>query len=186
MNKIVYNLAVISIIGIFLAANTLKLKYTPYQILVWELKANEGYSSTWYKDGIVRGRQAYSIGFGWNDQGNRRRHEIKEYLTDGRISYNEATAITVRELKKYGKLHSDPYKNLALQLYSYNCGLTKSGSSLGKCCHASKGCGSSNKNIRKSHNRRRKMELALWNHNFQYVEQITEENKLKVSKSYEK
>ena len=166
-----------------MAANTQpKLEYSPYQILVWELKANEGYRSNWYPDGIVRGRQAYSIGFGWNEQGNRRRHEIKQFTKDGRVDFEEATQITIREINKYGKLHSDPLKNVALQLYSYNCGLTKSGSKLGKCCGGKWMCGNTKKNIRKSHNRRRNMELALWNHDFRQIQFTTSENRDKLCK----
>lgn len=167
-----------------MAANTTtnKLPYSPYQILVWELKANEGYRSTWYKDGNVRGRQSYSIGFGWNDQGNRRRHEIKHFLTDGKVSYDEATQITLMEINKYGRLHPDPLKNVALQLYSYSRGMTKDPRKLGRCCGGSKGCGNSNSNIRKSHNRRRAFELACWNHNYDAIIDLTDENKSKIKK----
>jgi len=167
--------------GSIISANIVqKPPYTPYEILVLELKANEGYSPTWYKDGHFKGRQSYSIGFGWNDCGRTRRHEIKEYLKDGKISYDEATQITIKEIKKYGRLHKDPYKNLALQLYSYNCGRTTDAGRLGRCCGASKGCGNKNSDIRKSHGRRRKMELALWNKNMHYVYDRTDENKKKV------
>ncbi len=168
---------------IFMAANVepqTKLRYTPYQILMWEIKANEGYRSWWYRDGTVQNRIAHSIGFGWNDCGNRRRKEIAQFTKDGKVTFDEAMTITLREIEKYGKLHSDPYKNLALQLYSYNCGLTKKGSSLGHCCHSKKGCGSPKQNVRKSHNRRRQFELALWNHRWTDVVRYTEQNKTKL------
>ena len=84
------------------------------------------------------------------------------------------------EIKKYGRLHKDPYKNLALILHSYNCGLTTSGRELGRCCGASKGCGNDKKNVRKAHNERRKFELALWNRNMSYISERTEENREKV------
>lgn len=158
-----------------------KLPYSPYQLLVWEIKANEGYRSWWYPDGIVRGRQSYSIGFGWNDQG-RRRKEIHQFTKDGKVTYDEATQITIKEIQKYGKLNNDPLKNLALQLYSYSRGLTKSGASLGKCCDGRSGCGNSNKNIRKSHNARRQFELALWNHDSKFILDRTEQNKSKIQK----
>lgn len=157
-----------------------KLKYSPYQIMVWEIKANEGYRSWWYKDGMVRGKQAYSIGFGWNDQGCRRRNEIKEFTKDGKVTFNEATTITIKELDKYGRLHKDDLKNNALRMYSYARGLTKNGSSLGKCCNASWGCGNPDKNIRKGHNRRRRFELACWRHDYATINQMTEENLQKL------
>lgn len=166
---------------VLMAANSQpKLQFTPYQILVWEIKANEGYKPNWYPDGYVRGKRAYSIGFGWNDQGNRRRGEIKEFTRDGIVDFNEATIITIREINKYGRLNSDPLKNVALQLYSYNCGLTKSGSRLGKCCGAKWGCGNPNRNIRKSHTRRRQVELALWNHDIRQIEFTSNENRSKL------
>lgn len=186
INKYTHNLIAFAVLVItataFLAANRIKINYTPYQILVWELKANEGYRSWWYKDGFVNGKQAYSIGCGWNDLGQTRRHEIAKYTKDGKVTYDEATEITIMELKKYGKLHPDPYRNLALQLYSYNCGPTKTGKSLGKCCGAKKWCGHSNPDVRKSHTRRRKFELYLWHHEFTKVNEITEKNKAKVAK----
>lgn len=169
--------------GIFMLANTVSpvKKYTPYQIVIWELKANEGHEEWWYKDGFVKGRQAYSIGLGWNDQGSSdRRREIKKYTSDGKVTLDEAVQITIYELNKYGKLHDDPLKNAALKLYSYNCGLTKSGNRLGKCCNAYKGCGSNNSNVRKSHNRRRKFELALWRHDYGLIQKYCDENRLKV------
>lgn len=158
-----------------------KLPFTPYQLLVWEIKANEGYRPWWYKDGMVRGKQSYSIGFGWNDQG-RRRKEISQFTKDGKVTYDEATQITLKEIAKYGKLHSDPLKNLALQLYSYSRGLVKSGSALGKCCGGKSGCGSSNRNVRKSHNQRRQFELALWNHDSNFIINRVNENKSKIQK----
>lgn len=169
---------------VLMAANSQpKLEYSPYQILVWELKANEGYRSWWYEDGYGRkGQRAYSIGFGWNDLGQVRRSEIKEFTKNGHVSFEEATTITVREIGKYGKLHNDPFRNVALQLYSYNCGITRSGSKLGKCCGAKWMCGNPSKNIRKSHTRRRKMELALWNHDFRFIESETAENRAKICK----
>lgn len=174
------------VIFVLLAANKLpstskKIEFSPYQLMIWELKANEGYVPHWYKDGYVNGKQAYSIGFGWNDQGQIRRKEAKPYLDkNGKISFDNATKLTCYEISKYGRLHADPYKNLALQLYSYARGLTKTGSSLGRCCGAGKGCGNKNKNIRKSHNRRRKFELALWHHDFETVKEMTFQNQQKI------
>lgn len=175
-NRILYGFSCIAVIGIFLAANRVNIPYTPYQILVWEIKANEGYRSWWYPDGYVRGRRAYSIGFGWNDQGRRRRHEIKKFTHDGKVTFQEATEISLYEIKKYGTLHSDPYKNLALQLYSYNCGLTKDGRKLGGCCGFKRGCGNDNHDIRPLHNRRRKFEIALWKKDVPTIMKYTEGN----------
>lgn len=175
LNTFIYVSGVTAILFIFLAANVHSPKYSPYQILVWELKANEGYEPWWYRDG-----KGHSIGFGWNDLGGKRRSEIKQYTKDGKVTFEEATTITLMELNKYGKLHNDPYKNLALKLYSYNCGLTKSGKRLGKCCKGKWLCGRKNPSIRKSHNRRRKFELALWNHDMDYVYKESEKNKNKI------
>ena len=166
---------------IVVAANKApKLEYTPYQILVWEIKANEGYASWWYPDGWNRGRRAHSIGFGWNDLGNRRRNEIKKFTSDGFVSFDEAMKITLYELEKYGQLNKDPLRNVALKLYSYNCGLTDDGNRLGRCCGAKWGCGSRNKNVRKMHNRRRKFELSLWKHDYPTIEKYVEEDKQKL------
>lgn len=155
-------------------------KYTPYQILIWEIKANEGYQSWWYKDGIVRGKQAYAIGFGWNDQGNRRRNEIKEYTRDHKVTYDEAMQISLYEIDKYGKIHVDPLRNVALQLYSYSRGPIRDGRKLGRCCNGTRGCGRRNPDIRAVHNRRRTLELALWNHEYAVIDSLTEINKGKV------
>jgi len=156
------------------------LEFTPYQLLAWEIKANEGFVDHWYFDGVVRGKKSHSIGFGWNDQG-RRRAEAKPFLnSNGRITYAGATKLTLYEIKKYGKLDKDPLKNLALQLYSYSRGLTKDGSKLGKCCGAKWGCGNDSKNVRKSHTRRRKFETACWNHDYEIINTMTNQNQIKV------
>lgn len=181
LNPLRIAFGIVCIAALMSANSQPKLPYTPYQILAWEIKANEGYRSNWYPDGMVRGRQSYSIGFGWNDQGMRRRKEIAQYLPGG-VTYDEATKITMMEIKKYGKLHSDPWKNLALQLYSYSRGLVKSGSALGKCCGAKSGCGNRSKNVRKAHNARRQLELALWNHDSRQILDRCEDNKSKVRK----
>ena len=171
----------------FTAANKIPVKkYTPYQLLVWEIKANEGYRSWWYKDGkTIDGRQRYSIGFGWNDLGGIRRHEIAKYTKDRHVSYSEAMEITLLEIKKKGTFNSDPYRNLAMQLYSYNCGTIKSASQLGRCHGGAKirgkRCGHPSAKVRIAHNRRREYELALWNHDWVLIQQYTEENRKKVS-----
>lgn len=163
-----------------------RLKYSTYQLRSWEIKANEGFVPRWYKDGMVYNRklrrkvQTYSIGFGWNDQGVRR-HEAKPFLNpDGTITFDKATDLTNSEIKKYGVLNNDPLKNLALQLYSYSRGLTNKSSSLGHCCGATRGCGHPNGDVRKSHNRRRKFELACWNHDYALINKMTEENIQKI------
>ena len=170
---------------IFLAANRVdKYPYSPYESLVWEIKANEGYKSWWYRDGVGQnGKQAYSIGFGWNDLGQKRRAEIKEFTKDGKVAFEEATQITLLELKKYGTLHKDPWKDIALKLYAYNCGLgnnPKNPNRLGRCCGAKWNCGNRDKNVRKSHNRRRTFERALWNRDWLILSQMSEENRKKV------
>ena len=172
---------IIVLILIFFNAQRIKITYTPYQMLLWEIKANEGYRGQWYKDGFANGKQAYSIGFGYNDCGSwKRRKDIAHFTSDGVVTFDEATKITVREVQKYGKLHNDPYRNLALQLYSYNCGLTKDGKRLGRCCGGNWLCGRKDANIRRAHNRRRLYELALWKHDVVNMNKYTEENKTKL------
>lgn len=164
---------------IFIAANKKNkntCKYSPYQVLMFELKANEGFRSNWYKDGIVNGNQAYSIGYGWSDWGGKRRKYISNYLADGKIDNKEATLLIVSEIKNMGILNKDPYKNVAMQLYSYNRGLIRSSKKLGRCCGARYGCGSPNFNVRQSHNRRRKFELALFKHDFDTIEKMMDGN----------
>lgn len=186
-NFIFYSSWIILMI-IIMSANRVEVKrYSPYQMLVWELKANEGYRSWWYKDGYDHKtkRTRYSIGFGWNDCANTaRRNSIKKYTADGKVTYSEALEITLNQIKSYGQLHSDPYKNLALQLYSYNCGRTTSGKSLGKCHRGknikNKRCGHPNPAVRKHHNKRRELELALWRHDWINIQARTEENAAKV------
>jgi hypothetical protein len=84
------------------------------------------------------------------------------------------------ELSKYGQLHKDPYRDLALKLYSYNCGLVKDGSRLGRCHGGRNGCGHRDANVRKAHNRRRKFELALWKHDYVTILNYTEQNQDKL------
>ena len=176
--QIGYFVLLFGVIFLLINANKMeKLEYTPYQMLIWEIKANEGYRDWWYKDGHVKGKQAYSIGFGWNDQGGVRRKEIAKFTSDRKVTFQEATQITLKEIQKYGTLHPDPLRNLALQLYSYNCGLVKTGSKLGKCHDGKWGCGSPNADIRKAHNRRRMYELALWKHDLVNIQKYTEANK---------
>lgn len=181
LNPLRIAFGIVCIVALMSANSQPKLPYTPYQIKIWEIKANEGYREWWYKDGIVNGKQSYSIGFGWNDQGCRR-SEIKQFTKDGKVTFDEATDITVKELNKYGTLHKDPYKNVALQLYSYARGLTKDGRKLGRCCGGKNGCGHWNRDIRKSHNPRRQLELALWNHDHRMIIERTQDNRSKISK----
>lgn len=114
-----------------------------------------------------------------------RRHEIRQYTNDGKVTYPEALAITLQQIKKYGTLHSDPLKNMALQLYSYNCGRIKSSMQLGKCHNGrnapGKRCGSPSSSVRRAHNRRREFELALWHHDWIKISEMTERNRQKVS-----
>lgn len=169
----------------FIAANRVDVKrYSPYQMLVWEIKANEGYRSWWYPDGRARignqWRPSHSIGFGWNDYGGTRRGQIKKYTADRKVTYDEAMKITLSEIQSWGQLNPDKYRNLALQLYSYNCGKISSGKQLGKC-HGGinvrgKRCGSSDASVRMRHNRRREYELALWNHDWVKIQEFTENN----------
>jgi hypothetical protein len=142
---------------------------------------HEKYKQWFGPGGHVEGKQAYSIGFGWNDQGGTRRNEIAKFTSDRKVTFQEATQITLKEIQKYGTLHPDPLRNLALQLYSYNCGLVKSGGRLGKCCGGKWGCGRKDADIKKAHTRRRMYELALWKHDFVNIQKYTEANKDKLT-----
>ena len=199
VTRVIYYLMWIMFISIFIAANKTDIKkYSPYTVLAWEIKANEGYRSWWYPDGhfIVNGKRknSFSIGFGWNDLGTTRRHEVKQYTADGKVTIDEAWAITLKEINKWPRFHNDDYKNLAMQLYSYNCGRIRSSSQLGKCHNGTnarnKRCGhwckSNGKNghkcinVRKAHNVRRELELALWKHDWIAIYNRSEENREKV------
>jgi len=176
---------IVIVLLLFLNANlSEKPKFSIYQIQTFEIKNNEGYRKWWYPDGKIRGVQTYSIGYGWNDWGGKRRHQIRKYTRDGIVTESEAYQIVLNELKSMGRLHTDPYKDLAMKLHAYNRGSIKSGRALGGCCGTKYGCGHRNANIRKSHTPRRKMELALWNHDFRYVNQRTIENKENLSIKY--
>lgn len=194
-SDIVYYASWTIVAVLFMAANRVEVKkYTPYQILVWEIKANEGYRPWWYLDGRAKingkWRPSHSIGFGWSDYGGTRRHKISKYTADKKVTYQEALEITISEVNKWGRLHKDPYKNLAMQLYSYNCGRINDGSKLGGCHGTKKGCGHKCnmdgkrghkcKNVRRAHNKRRKFELALWRHDWRLIQEFTEENRDRV------
>lgn len=184
-SKFLHGISIVLFAFIFLNANKTALKRpTPYQIMAWEIKASEGYRSWWYKDGIIyqpklkRNVQTYSIGYGYNDQGLKsRRLAIARYTADGKVTKEEAWMITEMVFNRMGTLHSDPFKNAALKLYSYNRGLITTGSKLGRCCGARKGCGHDKKSVRKSHNPRRNLEMALWTKNWPVISERTENNR---------
>ena len=102
VGRVTYPLSIAIVIFLLLSANHVKMPGSPYELMVWELKAGEGYRSWWYPDGWVRGKKAYSIGFGWNDQGRRRRAEISKYTNDGEVDFGEALQISLYEISKYG------------------------------------------------------------------------------------
>lgn len=151
-------------------ANKLPNSYTPYQVKIWTIKATEAYRPTWYPDGPGK----YSIGLGYNDWGTHARR--KEIAWAGpHVSYPEALKITLGELDKMKVNIKDPWVKAAFQLHIYNTGKCKSVQDLRGCCGASVGCGSSNKNVRKSHKPRRKLEYAMATHDFQTVYQMAAE-----------
>lgn len=188
LNFLRIGFGIICFVALLSANSQPKLKYTPYQIMAWEIKANEGFVPHWYKDGMVYNRilnrklQSYSIGFGWNDQGCRRKEALPFLDKNGKISYDNATKLTCYEIDKYGRLHKNDLKNVALRLYSYSRGMIKDGSKLGGCCGKRSGCGHGDRNVRKSHNRRRQFELACWNHDNRKIIEMTEENLKKIAK----
>lgn len=157
--------------------------YSLYQIKVWTTVATEDFSPKWYKDGVTKkGTQKYAIGLGYNDWGTwERRKEIAGYLKGG-LTWDEGIEISMKELAKVKTGQSDPYTDLAFRLHAYNTGRCKSVTDLRGCCGAKIGCGSSNRDIRASHNPRRRFEYALATHDFDTVNDMVEGFKDKAAK----
>lgn len=172
MKRIIF--AAIFIVPI-LSASKAPCPYSRYQIESWVLGGGEGFRDTWYPDGKTRsGIQKYSIGHGYNDWGTAiRRKQIEKYLSGG-LTWEESMEISRGELAKCASGHFDMYTDLAFRLHTYNTGRCKRASDLGKCCGGREGCGSPLSNVRESHNLRRKLEVALANHNFDVANPIIE------------
>ena len=149
--------------------------YSLYQIKAWVIGGSEGFKSTWYPDGVTKdGKQKYSIGHGYNDWGmDKRRWKIGKYLKDG-LTWEESLEISMGELSSYKTGHTDLYVDLAFRLHIYNVGNCKSIKGLRGCCGSSVGCGASARNVRDSHNPRRKLEYALASHDFGKVVELVD------------
>lgn len=142
--------------------------YTPYEVMVIYTRAHEGFRSRWYKDGIVSGKQSYSIGYGINDQGNAKRHRMiqNKYLdASDTITKAAATKAIVDFYSEHERYvpSSNIWAELAWKLHFYNRGTPKK---LFACCGSQSGCGSKNKNIRASHNERRNFEKAIYERDY--------------------
>ncbi len=164
--------------------------YTKFQIESWVMGGGEGFRDSWYPDGKTpSGVQKYSIGHGYNDWGTKaRRDEIAKYTKDG-LTWDESMEISRKELSKIKTTQSDYYTDIAFRLHIYNTGRCKSVSELARCRGGRAGCGSPLENVRKSHNVRRKLEVALASHNFEVANEIIEilrDRKVKEYRAYMK
>lgn len=143
--------------------------YTPYQVMMFHLKAHESFSNKPYPDGKYN-----SIGFGLNLYPANRKFAAKE-LKDGKISWNEGVELLRRYVEEriYPQVEKNhpnatPFQKVALVCHQYNTGNTRN---FGYCCGAGpkywrkyhKRCANKNKNVRTAHNERRTFEVQLYN-----------------------
>ena len=159
--------------------------YTKYEVLMLYTKAHEGFSEIWYKDGFVKGRQSYSIGYGINDQGLKSKHkEIeKKYCVNGKTT----PMLASQAIKDYYEAHrkyvpsTNLWAELAWELHYYNRGQPKK---LFLCCSKTRGigCGSKNKDINESHTERRLFEKAVYERNINEIKRQMELCKKKLQK----
>ena len=151
------------------------IPYSQYQIDAWILGGAEGFEEKWYPDGKTKsGVQKYSIGHGYNDWGTpKRRWKIASYLKDG-LTYKESIEICRNELNSYKPDHTDQYVIMAFRHHAYNVGPVKTIKELRGCHGAAIGCGHKDKNVRKAHSIRRKLEYALATHDFETALPIIE------------
>ena len=152
---------------------TEQVGYTPYQVLLIYTKAHEGFSHKWYKDGKVKGKQSYSIGYGINNQASSDLTDSirMKYTYNGKHTNPKLASLAIKdwyEKHKNNVKSDDLYFRTAGLLQIYNRGSFKI---LGACCKSKTPgiCGSKNKDIKESHENRRRFELALKNRNFAVV-----------------
>lgn len=136
--------------------------YTPFEIGIYFLKAHESFRPWKYPDGNYP-----SKGFGLNLTPDHIKWATKKLgfnCLSRNWTYQEGNFLLReywREMKESHPEIKDEFKLVALLLHKYNTGNTKT---LAGCCGASKGCGSKNKDIRDTHNERRRFEVLLYNH----------------------
>jgi hypothetical protein len=133
--------------------------FSLYEVLIWHLKAHEGFLPYYYPDGKFP-----SIGCGYNLVNGM--EMLNPYLKDGYLDFQEGILLTRDYLEKvaipivkatYPNLN--PRQQLAWTLHYYNTGNLKS---LDGCCEKRIGCGSDDADVRKVHNTRRKYERSLY------------------------
>lgn len=169
MNKLFLVFQYLALVLLAFKANKVETHYTPYQVMIWSIKANEGFKPDWYRDGQGKNGPKYSIGFGYNDWGlASRRKGINPPIT-----WEKGLELTVREIQTM-KVKGDKWQALAFKLHAYNVGPVRTIKELRGCCDAKVGCGSRKENIRNSHNPRRKFEYALATYNWSYVIPVIE------------
>jgi hypothetical protein len=155
--------------------------YTAYQIIMWTLKADEGYRAKWYSDG-----KSEAIGFGYNHLNKKKRKAIAEkYMVNGILPYDGANKLLVETWTLIKPpIYLSLNKKIAYILHCYNCGSVKK--RWGKfvitaCCGGRNSCG--NSKWAKVHNKRRMFEKALWDGDYDFVEKYIERILKKESKN---
>ena len=138
--------------------------YSPYEILIWHLTAHESFRPFEYPDGKYP-----SKGFGLNltpSHVNWASSKLGFPARSRNWTYKEAKFLLASyveekimpELRKKFPDKSD-FQLVALAAHKYNRGNTRN---IYACCNGRRGCGSSNRGIQDSHNRRREFEQKLW------------------------
>ena len=136
--------------------------YTPFEIAMYFLKAHESFRPWEYPDGKFP-----SKGFGLNLTPDHVKWATKKLgfnCKSRNWTFKEGQFLLREYWKEMRDSHpeiKDDFKLVALLLHKYNTGNTKS---LSACCKAKKGCGASDKDMRRIHNERRNFEVRLYNH----------------------
>lgn len=137
--------------------------YTPFELGIYMLKAHESFRPWKYPDGKYP-----SKGFGLNLTPDHIKWASKKLGFDcmkRNWTYQEGVRLLYlyyEDMKNEVKRKNpnlNEFQLVALLLHKYNTGNTNS---INACCNAKKGCGSKNRDIRKVHNERRKIESLLF------------------------
>lgn len=147
--------------------------YTTYQVVMWVLKADEGFRESWYQDGPYK-----AIGYGYNHLGKveRKRHAAK-YMSGGKISKSGANQLLVQTWSKIGvPANLCPTQKVAWILHCYNKGSVKS--VVWRCCGKTFGIGCGDG----IHTKRRQFEYNLWHNNLEEVKDYVEAARQKCIK----
>lgn len=157
----------VAFIWMLLSANKTPLAYTQYEMKARFIVATEGFTKTWKTE--PSGKSSV-IGCGYNDWGSKKRRDaIQRFVSDG-LTIQEGVEISMDELSKFkvGKT-SDPLQELAFRFHAFNTGHCKDYNDMLGCCGNAVGCGSPNRDVRKSHSERREFEKALYCHNYERI-----------------